>query len=145
MKVGVLVALLVSAGALAGCSAATTNPHLLAPKLVVHAHDDGNVTLYVHGAFREVAYDRIALSVENVTVATRQDAFSLETKVASAGFFIDVTTTLDSETYHLRARLDVDTDDKRLRVVALDERQAWSAADTFVLPYERIIERVSST
>lgn len=144
MKVGVLVALLLAAIALAGCNASTANPHLLAPKLVVHTHEDGNVTLYVHSAFREVAYDRIALSVENVTVATRQDAFSLETKVASPGFFIEVTTTYDDETYHLRARLDVDAEDNRVRVVAVDDRQGWSTPDTYVLPYERIIERVSA-
>lgn len=141
MKVGLLTALLLSA-ALAGCTAGTANPHLLAPKLVIHPQEDGNVTLYVHSAFGERVYDELSLAVENVTVATRADAFSLETSVASPGFFVEVAAVRDDEWYHLRARIDVDVEEPRIRVVALDEKGMWQEPQTFALPYERIIERV---
>lgn len=139
---GALSALVLCA-LLAGCTAGTANPHLLAPKLVVHPLPDGNVTVYVHSAFGERPYDRLDLLLENATVATRTDAFSLETKVASSGFFAEVNAQAEQETYLLRARIDIDPLEKRVRVVVLDDKGVWGEPQTYALPYERIIERVS--
>lgn len=144
VRAGALVTLLVAAVGLAGCSASEANPHLAAPKLLVHQLEDGNVTLYVHAAFDERTYDRISLALENVTVATRTDAFSLETKVASPGFFVEVTAELGEERYHLRARMDVLPENERILVATLGEDDTWTDADQFVLPYTRIMERVTA-
>lgn len=127
----------------AGCTAGTTNPHLLAPKLVIFPQQDGNVTLYVHAAFGERMYESMELAVDNSTIATRADAFSLETKVASDAFFVEVTTRSIDETYHLQARVDVDRPTARVRFVPQQETGEWGAPDTYSLPYERIIERVA--
>ena len=136
------MAALAFSAALAGCSASEANPHLLSPKLLIHAQEDGNVTLYVRSAFGERQYDRLELGLDNVTVATRVDAFSLETKVAADGFFLEIAAHAGSETYRLRARVDVDGDDRRVRIVALDPEGSWQGEDTYSLPYERILERV---
>ena len=58
------------AALVSGCAGGTPgNPNLLAPKLVVQPRPDGNVTLFVHGAFREQSYDWLKLSVDNLSVA----------------------------------------------------------------------------
>lgn len=145
MKVGVSIALLLASIGFAGCTASEANPHLLAPKLVVHPQDDGNVTLYVHSAFGDQMYSHMALGVDNVTIATRADAFSIETRVLSEGFFVEVTTTTDTELYHLRARIDLDVGEKRVRVVPLSETDIWAEPHVYSLPYERLIERVVPT
>lgn len=133
-----------AASVLAGCNAGNANPHLLAPKLLVQPHRDGNVTLFVHGAFGERLYESLDLSVENVSVLERTDAFSLETKVGAPGFFVEVVTEVDGERYWLRARLDVDHGADRVRVVPLGNSGGWGESESYALPYERIIERVSS-
>lgn len=140
-EAGVAATMLVAV-LMAGCSAGTANPHLLAPKLVVFPLKDGNVTLFVHAAFGERMYESLTLAVDNSTIATREEAFSLETTVASAGFFVEVTTRSTDETYHLRARVDVDHGNERVRIVLLEDAGVWGPADTYSLPYERIIERV---
>lgn len=142
VKVGLVLAVLAAAAA-GGCTAGDANPHLLSPKLVVRAEDDGGVTIYVHSAFGDRVYDRITLSVDNATVATRVDAFSLETSVAKAGFFVVVAAALEEERYRLQARLDVDAESGRAVLVVVDDEGDWGEAETYGLPYERVVERVT--
>lgn len=133
----------IAAAAAGGCTAGDANPHLLSPKLVVRAEEDGGVTLYVHSAFGDRVYDRITVLVDNATVATRVEAFSLETTVAQPGFFVEVAAALEDERYRLQARLDVDAEGGRALLVTLDEQGEWGDVESYGLPYERIVERVS--
>lgn len=142
VKVGATLALVVAALS-AGC-AEEANPHLLAPKLVIHALEDGNVTLYVHGAFQDRLYDRLALSIDNETVESREGSFSLERRVAATGFFAEVAAWTGAQEYRARVRVDVDPPEARARVAALDGDGLWSDPETFALPYGRVLERVTA-
>lgn len=141
MKAGWLIPLLVAAS-FAGCTAGEApNPHLLSPKVVLQARPDGNLTVYVHSAFGERAYDWLSLRVDNVTVANRTDAFSLEETVPGDSHFLEVTTGTSTQVYVMRARVDVEPDGERAQVSFLDDEGAWSDAKPFTLPFEHILER----
>lgn len=127
---------------LGGCttSGGGTNPNLLAPKLVVQPRHDGNVTLFVHGAFRDESYDWLRVSVDNVTVLNRTSAFSAEEDIASRGFFVDVTAVAGLQLYQTRARVDVNDTAERVRVSFLQE-DGWTDAKSFGFPFEHILDR----
>jgi len=139
------VPLLLLAAVLSGCAggdSTTTNPNLLAPKLQLAARPDGNATVYVHSAFGEHVYDWIELKVDNRTVANRTSAFSLEERVNSTGFFLDVSGAAQGQTYAYRARVDVVAD--KLRVSALGSDGAWADPKTFTLPFAQILDHERS-
>ncbi|MFA5862305.1 MAG: hypothetical protein WDA16_11485 [Candidatus Thermoplasmatota archaeon] len=135
-----VVAVLLVAG-LGGClsSGGGTNPNLLAPKLVMQPRPDGNVTLFVHGAFRDASYDWLSISVDNVTISNRTDAFSTEETVAVPGFFVEVTAATALQVYQSRARVDVDMTTERVRVSFLQEN-GWTEAKSYAYPFEHILE-----
>lgn len=146
MKVGLVLALLLSGG-VAGClvgGGGGGNPNLLAPKLVVQPRLDGNVTVFVHGAFREQTYDRLAVAVDNETLSDRTDVFSAEERVPRSGFFLVVSAHAGDQLYESRARIDVDAADERVRVSVLDGRD-WSEPRSYGWPYEHILDRPEAT
>jgi hypothetical protein len=136
----ILIVLLASA--LAGCvgGGGGGNPNLLAPKLVVAPRADGNVTLFLHGAFREQSYDWMSISVDNATIANRSRVFSSELDVARSGFFVDVQAQTGTLRYESRARIDVDLPEERVRVSFLQDDE-WGDARVFGLPYEHVLDR----
>lgn len=133
-----LTALALCAGCLAG---EPVNPNIAAPKLLVQPREDGNVTLFVHSAFGERAYDWIALSIDNASVANRTDAFSLEEQVASLGFYAEVEAGANDQVYLARVRVDVVPEDERALVSFLDEQGKWSDPRPYALPFGTILER----
>lgn len=139
VKVGALVAIAIT---LSGCFAGNGgNPNLGAPKLVVQPRTDGNVTVFVHGAFREQLYDWISLSVDNESAENRTQAFSLERVVESDGFFVDARALLNDQLYEAKARLDVNWTAERLLVATLDLDGEWREPRSFSLPYEHVLDR----
>lgn len=140
MKLAAVLAIVATAAA-AGCTAGDANPHLLAPKVIVQPIGPGNMTLFVRSAFGDQLYDELAVRIDNVTVAERTEAFSIEATVPGDGFFLEVHAALDAQTYELRGRIDVLPDGERAVFVALDPEGRWQTPATFTLPYERIIER----
>ncbi|HEX2022216.1 MAG TPA: hypothetical protein VHH36_05850 [Candidatus Thermoplasmatota archaeon] len=142
MKAAGVGAAVILAATLAGC-AQDANPHLIAPKLVLAPLEDGNLTLYVHGAFQDRMYDRIELSIDNQTPIVREDAFSLETRLPASGFFLRVTAWAAESRYEARARVDVDAADERVVIAELDEDAQWASPSSYALPHERVIGRVA--
>jgi len=127
--------------AFAGCaSGGGGNPNLLAPKLVVQARSDGNVTLFVHGAFREQSYDWLSLAIDNQTLANRTEAFSLEENVRGAGFFAEAAGQTGGQLYEARARIDVEPSGDRI-LVAFENGGAWTEPKSYALPYEHVLDR----
>lgn len=142
---GPLVALLF-ASALAGCSGQEpANPNLAAPKLVLSPRADGNLTVFVHSAFGERTYDWIVLRADNGTVANLTDVFSLEQRLPMEGTFLEVAAQTGATYYHVRARIDPDADQERMRIAILDDEGGWSDPRSVSLPYERIVERVEES
>ena len=139
VKAGAWVAVAI---ALCGCVGGNGgNPNLLAPKLVVQPRGDGNVTIFVHGAFREQFYDWISLGVDNQSVENRTQAFSLERVVEPDGFFVDVRAFTNEQLYEAKARLDVNWTAERVLVATQDLDGEWHDARPFSLPYERVLDR----
>ena len=144
MKVAFLAATLLLGAALAGCTAGDpANPNFLAPKVLLQPRPDGNVTIYVHSAFGEHDYDWMDLRVDNVSVANRTHAFSMEEDVASTGFFLTVRAGAGGEVYELTGRVDVDPSRQKARVSFLDKEGRWDDPRSFNLPLERILDRVT--
>lgn len=142
VKTGVILALL-AAAVLPGCAGTdggTPNPNLLAPKVVVHARPDGNVTVFVHAAFREHLYDWVLVRVDNATLSNLTWAFSSEERVDRAGFYLEVEAGTQDALYRSRARIDVDAADERARVAFLDD-EGWQDAKQYALPFEHIVDR----
>jgi hypothetical protein len=140
MRAPVLGVLLLAAIA-AGCaSSGGGNPNLLAPKLVVQARSDGNVTLFVHGAFREESYDWLSLSIDNQTLVNRTEAFSVEENVRSSGFFAQAEGQTSGQLYEARARIDVEPAGDRI-LVSFQNGDAWTDAKSYALPYEHVLDR----
>ena len=144
MKV-VSLASVVLGSVLAGCTLGGTsgNPNLLAPKVILQAWPDGNLTVYVHSAFGEHDYDWLALAVDNQTVANRTGVYSMEERVPATGFFLTVRAGAADQVYELQARVDVDRTQERARVAFLDARGEWDDPRSFNLPVERILDRVT--
>lgn len=141
MKAAALAAVVVAA-LLAGCAAGEpSNPNLMAPKMILRAHDDGSVTVYVHSAFGERDYDLLALTVDNATFQ-RAEAFSIEERIPDQDFFLGVRAMAYGQAYEIRGQVLVDEDRERVRILLLDEKGDWEPARTYNLPYERILERV---
>jgi hypothetical protein len=133
-----LIALLMVA-ALAGClSREPANP----PKVVVDRLGEGPVTIFVHSAFGDRRYDSIVLRIDNETVASRTNAFSLEFEVDRPNFFLDVSAESGTSSFTLVATFapSVDRPD-RLDVSLRDKTEEWSEPRAYSLPYERILER----
>lgn len=140
MKAGWLLTLLAGV-ALAGCAGDEPNPNLAAPKLVVQARPDGNVTLFIHGAFSDRLYDWMELSVDNETLENRTVAFSIEETVPAQGFYFEAAAGTARETYELRGRADVDAAEEEVMVAFLGAEGEWGDAQTFGLPFERVLVR----
>lgn len=130
---------LLGAALLAGC--ASGNPNTLAPKLVVDAREAGGLTVFVHSAFGERAYDRLQVRLDNATTLGRVDAFSLEEPLDRSGFYLEVEATLETETYEVRGRVDLLPDGESVSVAFVDGEGRWADAREFSLPFERILER----
>lgn len=144
MNAGWLVAGLVCI-LMAGCTSegGTTNPNLLAPKLVLDQREEGNVTVFVHSAFGERAYDWIRVSVDNRTLVNRTEAFSIEEDLGAAGIHLTIEAGVADQRYALQVRIDEANADGKLRVSVLDiADDEWADPRTTGLPYERILERV---
>lgn len=139
VKAGLLLVLLV---ALAGCAGTQggANPNLLAPKVVVGSRPDGNVTVFVHGAFREHLYAWVEVRADNATISNRSWVFSSEERVDRSGFFLEVEVGTEESLYRSRARVDVDAADERARVAFLDA-EGWSDPRASRLPFEYIVDR----
>lgn len=136
------VVALLAAATLGGCTAdAPTNPNLSAPKLVLHARPDGFAEVFVHGAFNERLYSWIALAIDNETRANRTTVFSLEETVNATGFYFEASAGTTRESYFLRGRADVDSVREEVHVALLDAEGEWSDAQTFGLPFERVLVR----
>src|SRR5438067_2368200 len=116
MRLALLAVVLaaLASGCVTGGAGGPGNPNLAAPKLVVQPRQDGNVTLFVHGAFRDGLYDWINMTVDNATLANRTNVFSLEDAVASPGFFVEVHAAANRQIYLARARIDVNLTSERL-------------------------------
>jgi hypothetical protein len=141
MKAGWLLALLAGA-AFAGCAdGEPANPNLAAPKLVLEARPDGDVTLFAHGAFSDRLYDWIGLAVDNETLVNRTTAFSAEETVDASGFFFEAWAGTSRETYVLRGRADVDLAQERVVVAFFDAEGEWGDTQSFALPFERVLVR----
>ena len=142
MKVASLAAILLG-GLLAGClsGGGAGNPNLLAPKVLLRPDSDGNVTVYVHSAFGEHDYDWLSLLVDNVTLANRTGAFSLEERVPSEGFFLTVRAGASGAVFEVQGRVDVDPTRQRARVAFVDLSGEWDDPRTYNLPLERILDR----
>lgn len=134
---------LLAGAALAGCAGGdAANPNLAAPKLVVAARPDGNLTLFVHGAFGDRLYEWIHVRVDNATLVNRTAAFSAEESRA-AGFYLEASAQVSQEVYVLRARIDHDPAQERAIVSLVSMDAEWADAETFGLPFERLLERRS--
>lgn len=144
MKASLVVALLAAAAA-SGCAGGeSTNPNLVAPKLVLQARPDGGVTVFLHAAFGEHLYDWIGLRADNATINNRTSAFSLEETVNRTGFYLDVAAGTPRETYTLRGRVDVDPAEDRALVAFHQDDADWSDPQEFGLPFERVLTRRAS-
>jgi hypothetical protein len=141
VKASVVLAVGLLAG-VAGCASTTTgqNPNLLAPKLVVQPRPDGNVTLYVHGAFRDQTYEWLSLAVDNRTPTNRTQAFSIEENVAGPGFFVSATAEAGGELYQTQARIDVNATSERVHVAFLDP-DGWTEPKAYSYPFEHVLDR----
>jgi hypothetical protein len=139
LSFALLLALLVG-----GCTSGGggRNPNLLAPKVVVDPRPDGNVTLFVHGAFRDQVYDWVSLSVDNATRANRTGAYSLEERVPAPGFFLDVQAAVGAQSYEARGRVDVLPSGDRVRVALLD-KNGWGDPKSYGAPYELVLDHPS--
>lgn len=144
MKAVSLASLMLGA-TMAGCALGDpANPNLLAPKVLLEPRSDGGLTVFVHSAFGDHDYDWISLAVDNVTVANRSQAFSLEERVPSNGFFLTVHARAGEQVYGMSGRVDADPEAGRVRVALVDEEGGWDDPRTFNLPLERILERVTT-
>lgn len=138
-----VLALLVVAGGLAGCATGDGtggNPNLLAPKVVVHPRPDGNVTVFVHGAFREQLYDFVAIRIDNASVTNRTWVLSAEVDAPTNGFFLEVEAGAGETFYRSQARVDINWTAERARVAFLTA-QGWDEPRAFALPFEHIVDR----
>lgn len=141
MHAGRLVAL-VAAAALAGCAVGQpANPNLAAPKLLVQARPDGNVTLFVHSAFGERAYEWLALRIDNGTTVNRTQSFSLEEQTGARGFYVEVAGGTIEQLYESRVRIDIVPDGERAMVAVLDAEGEWTEPRRYDMPYSVILER----
>lgn len=139
---GSWVALIVAAAALAGCAGGEpANPNLAAPKLVMQTLTGGEAVIFVHAAFGERMYDWIVLLIDNETLTNRTAAFSLEETVPTGSFFFEAEAGTPRERYALRGHAMVDPVDERVRVAFVNEDGAWSDAQNFGLPFERVMTR----
>ena len=144
MRVRIPYAAVVLAALVSGCAGGTAgNPNLAAPKLIVDARPGGNVTLFVHGAFRDQSYQWLNLTIDNRTSANRTDAFSLEETVPGPGFFVDLTALAGVQPYELRARIDLNQTGERVRFATLDQG-GWSEPKVYAVPYEHLLDHVRS-
>lgn len=135
----VCVLALAAAAGLAGC--ASGNPNALAPKLVVDLRPEGGLTVFIHSAFGEHAYDSLSVRLDNATTRQRVSSFSLEESFPSEGFYLEVEASLEGETYAVRGRVDLGPDREHVQVAFVDAEDQWSDAREFSLPFERILER----
>lgn len=145
MKVASLAPLVLGA-VLAGCTLGgdSANPNLLAPKILLDAPRDGNATVYVHSAFGEHDYEWLTLQADNVTLANRTGAFSLEERVPSGGFYLSVRVGASGQVYEMRGRVDLDPARQKVHVAFHDGAGAWDEPRTFSLPFERLLDRVAT-
>jgi hypothetical protein len=135
---------IVLAAIVSGCVGGTPgNPNLAAPKLIVESRADGNVTVFVHGAFREQSYAWLSLALDNHTITNRTNAFSIEEVVPGPGFFLDLTA-LAGVQYEMRARVDLNQTGERVRVSLLDAN-GWTEAKVYGVPYEHLLDHVKVT
>lgn len=134
---------LVAAG-FSGCAGGEIsgqNPNQLAPKFMLQQRPDGNVTVFVHGAFRDLLYEWIAIRVNNATVVNRTWSFSTEQRVDATGFFLEVEAEAEDVLYRARARIDVNETDERVRVSVLDEEAGWDDPRPYGLPFTHVLDR----
>lgn len=140
------VLLVIAGAALAGCAeGGSANPNLSAPKLVLHARAEGEVAVFIHGAFAERLYEWMSLRVDNETVLNRTVVFSLEHAIPSTGFFFEASAGTARESYGLSGRVDLLPASERVEVSFLDEDGEWSDAQSFGLPFERVLVRGSAS
>jgi hypothetical protein len=141
MKAGWLAALLVAV-AWSGCAGGEpANPIVAAPKLVIAPRDDGNVTVYIHSAFGERAYEWIELRIDNVTRVNRTGTFSLEEAVPN-GFYLEAQAEFGDALYQFRGRVEVFRFEERASVSMVGPDGEWpKEAESFSLPFEHLLER----
>lgn len=141
MKARLALALLLAAAA-AGCTGdEAANPNLAAPKLVLTARADGNITVFIHGAFGDRIYDWISLRADNMTISDRTQAFSLEETVPRPGFYFEAAASTARDAYELRGRVDVDFAKDEARVSFVQPDGDWGNEQGFGLPFERVLVR----
>lgn len=138
------VPLLLLAAALSGCTgeSAGPSPNFVAPKLVLAARDDGNLTLFVHAAIGERAYDWLSLSVDNASVVNRTSAYSLEESVNGTSVFVTVSAMSGDQLYAWRGHVEVlpVPGAERARIARLDDEDVWSEPRLYSLPFEQILD-----
>ena len=140
VKVGRFLVLLVALAGCAGPDGGSANPNLLAPKVVVGARPDGNVTVFVHGAFREQLYEWVLVRVDNATLSNRTWVFSSEERVDRTGFFLEVEAGTADALYRSRLRVDLNATDDRVRVSYLTG-EGWDDPRQYGVPFEHIVDR----
>ncbi len=141
---GSALILLLPALLLAGCvdgngPSSLGNP-LPNPKLILYVKPDGGFEVYVHGAVRERAYDRIEIIVDNVTRRVDEYAYASVSALASDAKRLRVTVEDGTERYvftaDLTLNLSANTADLR------DHRAAdTDVFETVKLPWSKIIAR----
>ena len=140
VKAGGLLALVVVLAGCAGPDGGSANPNLLAPKVVVGARPDGNVTVFVHGAFREQLYEWVLVRVDNATLSNLTWVFSSEARVDRPGFFLEVEAGTAEALYRSRLRVDLNATDDRVRV-AFHTEAGWGDPRQYGVPFEHIVDR----
>lgn len=131
---------LVASAAVSGCAGDDpANPNLAAPKIVVAPRPDGNASVFIHSAFGERQYDWIQLRVDNATIANNTAVFSIE-QIVGPGVDVDAAAGAGDAVYVFRARIDVHPVEERASVAFLTHEGEWLEAESFGLPFERLLE-----
>lgn len=139
-----LTALIVAA-ALAGCTRAEpVNPNLLAPKMVLNVDDAAQPVIFVHSAFGERVYDRIEVAINNSTLRTVEERYSLEQNLDLTNSFLEVRASHGESEYAFRGDVSLEDDGERLQVVELRPNGEWSEPRSYNLPYATILDRVEA-
>lgn len=126
---------------LGGCVAdAPEAPVLGNPKILVDRDATNATRIYVHSAFGERAYDRIALEIDNVTVAEQNDTYALVYRTADQDFHLRLEVESDGAVFAVEAlvRPGDDGEDALVAVLADD---GYEDLRPVGLPWEKLVEK----
>lgn len=137
MKAGWL-AVLVAAVALAGCTD-NANPGLAAPKLVLAPRQDGGIEIFIHAAFGERLYDRLTLVIDNESLASDAEVFSVERTLSKTSFYFDATAQTPRETYGVRGQAALQPQEDQFEIAFHADDGTWTDPEDYNAPFERVM------